>query len=169
MESRIRKLIVEVDETRMRGSRTLSVPDRRSLAIAVVANPAAGGKHDGLQALQLLGAELVALLNHRCIEALGIDASDLAGHGCGVIVGDLGEDHHARAVLDGMTGTNAVDVSVRTASEAVAYGAALGATIEVRLQSEAPEVESDDLMEARVGDAPRHDELLVALLRSSHR
>ena len=39
MQARIRKLVVEVDETRIEGGKPVVPPTRRALAMAVIENP----------------------------------------------------------------------------------------------------------------------------------
>ena len=72
MQAKIRKIIVQVDETRMEMGQPVNPPTRRAVAIAVIANPFAGRYAENLDALSDIGAELGKLLGEKCVEALGI-------------------------------------------------------------------------------------------------
>ena len=72
MPARIRKLIVQVDETLIEMGRDIEPPTRKALAMAVIANPCAGRYVENLDELIAIGEELGGLLGQRCVEALGI-------------------------------------------------------------------------------------------------
>ena len=100
MTASIRKIIVQVDEIRMRdGPRTSSPPTRRALAMAVIANPFAGRYSENLDELIAIGEELGALLGERCVQALGIAPGQAQSYGKAAIVGEAGELEHAAAIL----------------------------------------------------------------------
>ena len=65
MPLQIRKLIVQVDETRLEMGRPVDPPTRRALAMAVIANPCAGRYVENLDALVAIGEELGGLLGQR--------------------------------------------------------------------------------------------------------
>ena len=62
MPARIRKLVVQVDETRIEMGRTIEPPTRKALAMAVIANPCAGRFEQDLDELIAIGEEMGALL-----------------------------------------------------------------------------------------------------------
>ena len=62
MTAHIRKIIVQVDETRLEMGRAVTPPTRRALAMAVIANPYAGRYSENLDELIAIGEELGALL-----------------------------------------------------------------------------------------------------------
>ena len=62
MPANIRKIIVQVDETRIEMGKSISPPTRKALAMAVIENPFAGQYTDNLDALIAIGEELGALL-----------------------------------------------------------------------------------------------------------
>ena len=99
MTANIRKLIVEVDETRIEMGRAIDPPTRRALAIAVIDNPFAGRYVEDLDALIAIGEELGGLLGDKCIAALGIAPNDAESYGKAAIVGEAGELEHAAAIL----------------------------------------------------------------------
>jgi len=167
MPADIRKLIVSVDETRIEMGRRIEPPTRRALAIAVVANPCAGRYVEQLEALVAIGEELGALLGARCVEALGIEPGRTESYGKAAIVGEKGELEHAAAILHPKLGA--------PLRKAVGRGAALvpsakkvggpGTAIDVPLgHKDAAFVRSHfDAIEARVPDAPRAGEIVVAV------
>jgi len=163
----IRKLVVQVDETHREMGRAVSPPTRRALAIAVIHNPYAGRFEENLDALIAIGEELGGLLGQRCVQALGIAPEQAQSYGKAAIVGEAGELEHAAAILHPKLGA-----PLRVA---VAKGAALvpsakkqgglGTAIDVPLgHKDAAFVRSHfDAIEARVADAPRADEIVVAV------
>ena len=72
MPAKIRKLIVQVDETLIEMGKTITPPTRRALAMAVIENPCAGRYVENLDELIAIGEELGALLGNKCVQALGI-------------------------------------------------------------------------------------------------
>ena len=72
MSANIRKLIVQVDETRKEMGRDITPPTRRAVAIAVIENPYAGRYSESLDELIAIGEELGALLGQKAVAALGI-------------------------------------------------------------------------------------------------
>ena len=70
--AQIRKLVVQIDETRTEMGRPVDPPTRRAVAMAVIANPYAGRYSENLDDLVAIGEELGGLLGERCVQALGI-------------------------------------------------------------------------------------------------
>jgi hypothetical protein len=167
MSAQIRKLIVSVEETRREMGREVSPPTRRALAIAVIANPYAGRYSESLDELIAIGDELGGLLGERCVQALGIAPEAAESYGKAAVVGEAGELEHAAAILHPKLGA--------PLRKAVQKGAALvpsakksggpGTPIDVPLgHKDAAFVRSHfDAIEARVADAPRAGEILVAV------
>jgi len=81
MTAHIRKIIVQVDETRQEMGRAVTPPTRRALAIAVIANPYAGRYSENLDELIAIGEELGALLGQKCVKALGIEPGQAHSYG----------------------------------------------------------------------------------------
>lgn len=167
MKAEIRKVVVQLDEIRSQMGRPVDPPTRRAVAMAVIANPFAGTYAEDLSTLSDIGLELGDLLGRRCVEALGIAPEAAHSYGKGVIVGDQGELEHAAAILHPKLGAGL--------RAAVGGGAALipsakkmggpGTAIDVPLgHKDAARVRSHfDAMEARIGDAPRRGEIVVAI------
>src|SRR4051794_41871143 len=95
MAIRLRKLVVQVDETRIEMGQNIDPPARRAVAIAVIDNPYAGRYEAKLDALIDAGEELGALLGKRCVEALGIEPGEAQSYGKAAIVGEAGGLGHA--------------------------------------------------------------------------
>ena len=72
MPAKIRKLIVEVDETHLEAGKAIDPPTRKALAMAVIENPYAGRYVENLDELIAIGEELGGLLGDKCVQALGI-------------------------------------------------------------------------------------------------
>lgn len=99
MTARIRKIIVQVDETRVEMGRAVDPPTRKALAMAVIDNPFAGTYTENLDELIAIGEELGGLLGQKCVQALGISPGQAHSYGKAAIVGEAGELEHAAAIL----------------------------------------------------------------------
>lgn len=167
MGAEIRKTAVIVEETLRDVGRAVDPPTRKAAALAVIANPCAGRYVEDLGALMEIGAELGGMLGEMCVAALGIRPGAAESFGKAAIVGENGEWEHAAAVLHPKLGA--------PLRKAVEKGAALvpsvkklggpGTAIDVPLgHKDAAYVRSHfDGMEVRLADAPRADEILVAV------
>lgn len=168
MPALIRKTIVQVDEVHQEMGQTVSPPTRRALAMAVIANPYAGRYAENLDELIAIGEELGALLGHKCVQALGIAPGHCHSYGKAAIVGEAGELEHAAAILHPKLGAplrKAVEKGAALVPSAKKIGG-LGSAIDVPLgHKDAAFVRSHfDAMEARVSDAPRAHEMVVAVV-----
>ena len=167
MPAQIRKLVVQVDETRIEMGKAVTPATRRALAMAVIANPCAGRYVENLDELIAIGEELGGLLGAKCVEALGIQPGQAQSYGKGAIVGEAGELEHAAAILHPKLGAplrKAVEKGAALVPSAKKQGG-LGSAIDVPLgHKDAAFVRSHfDAIEARVGDAPRANEIVVAV------
>ena len=168
MPAKIRKIIVQLDETRIEMGRSISPPTRKALAMAVIENPFAGQYTENLDALIAIGEALGALLGQRCVEALGIEPGQAQSYGKAAIVGEAGELEHAAAILHPKLGAPlriAVEKGAALVPSSKKRGG-LGTAIDVPLgHKDAAFVRSHfDAMEARVADAPRANEIVVAVV-----
>ena len=168
MPAKIRKIIVQVDEISMEMGRPVSPPTRKALAMAVIENPFAGRYAENLDELVAIGEELGALLGQRCVEALGIAPAQAQSYGKAAIVGEAGELEHAAAILHPKLGAPlrlAVEKGAALVPSSKKRGG-LGTAIDVPLgHKDAAFVRSHfDAMEARVADAPRANEIVVAVV-----
>ena len=167
LPSYIRKLVVQVDETHREMGRDVNPPTRRALAMAVIANPYAGRYSENLDALIAIGEQLGALLGERCVQALGITPAQAQSYGKAAIVGEAGELEHAAAILHPKLGAplrRAVDRGAALVPSAKKQGG-VGCAVDVPLgHKDAAFVRSHfDAIEARVSDAPRANEIVVAV------
>jgi hypothetical protein len=163
----IRKLVVQVDETHREMGREVNPPTRRALAMAVIANPYAGRYSENLDELIAIGEQLGALLGERCVQALGITPAQAQSYGKAAIVGEAGELEHAAAILHPALGAplrRAVERGAALVPSAKKQGG-VGCAVDVPLgHKDAAFVRSHfDAIEARVSDAPRANEIVVAV------
>ena len=163
----IRKIVVQVDETHREMGQPISPPTRRALAMAVIKNPYAGRYSENLDELIDIGEQLGGLLGERCVRALGIRPNQVESYGKAAIVGEAGELEHAAAILHPKLGAplrKAVEKGAALVPSAKKMGT-LGTAIDVPLgNKDAAFVRSHfDAIEARVSDAPRADEIVVAV------
>jgi hypothetical protein len=167
MTANIRKLVVQVDETRKEMGKTIEPPTRRAVAIAVIENPYAGRYSESLDELIAVGEELGGLLGQKAVKALGIEPGQVQSYGKAAIVGEAGELEHAAAILHPKLGAPlrvAVEKGAALVPSAKKRGT-LGTAIDVPLgHKDAAFVRSHfDAVEARVSDAPRANEIVVAV------
>jgi hypothetical protein len=171
MPAQIRKLIVTTDETRVEMGRAIDPPAKRAVAVAVIANPYAGRYAENLDELVAIGEEMGGLLGRKCVEALGIEPNQAHSYGKAAIVGEAGELEHAAAILHPKLGAPlrvAVEKGAALVPSAKKMGT-LGTAIDVPLgHKDAAFVRSHfDAIEARVPDAPRANEIVVAVAVTS--
>jgi len=167
MNAKIRKLQVTVDETRMEMGQSVNPPTRRAVAVAVIDNPFAGRYAESLDELIAVGEELGGLLGQACVKALGITPAQAQSYGKAAIVGEAGELEHAAAILHPKLGgplRQAVEKGAALVPSAKKRGG-MGTAIDVPLgHKDAAYVRSHfDAIEARVSDAPRSNEIVVAV------
>lgn len=167
MGADIRKLVVVVEEIHKEMGQPVTPPARRALAMAVIANPYAGRYVEKLDALIDIGEELGGLLGRECVAALGIEPGQAESYGKAAIVGEAGELEHAAAILHPKLGAplrKAVEKGAAIVPSAKKMGGP-GTAIDVPLgHKDAAYVRSHfDAIEARVADAPRANEIVVAV------
>jgi len=167
MKARIRKIVTLVEETRTEMGRPVNPVTRRAAAAAVIENPFAGRYVEDLTELMEIGEELGSVLTERAVAALGIPGPAAESYGKAAAVGENGELEHAAAVLHPKLGTPVRKV--------LGKGAALipsskkrggpGVALDIPLgHKDAAFVRSHfDGLEIRFNDAPRADEILVAI------
>ena len=167
MRANIRKIVTFVEETRSEAGRAVTPPTRRAAAVAVIENPYAGRYVEDLSGLIDIGEELGGLLAERAVAALGIAGAQAQSYGKAAAVGENGELEHAAAILHPKLGA--------PMRKALGKGAALipsskkrggaGVALDVPLgHKDAAFVRSHfDGMEVRIADAPRANEIMVAV------
>src|SRR5580692_3267374 len=169
MSAIIRKIVTVVEETLLEMGRPVTPPTRRAAAIAVIENPFAGKYVEDLAPLIAIGEELGEMLAARAVAALGIEGPNAHSYGKAAAVGENGELEHAAAILHPKMGA--------TVRKVLGKGAALipsskkrggpGVALDVPLgHKDAAFVRSHfDGMEIRIADAPRANEIVVAVAR----
>ncbi len=163
----IRKLVTIVDEIHSEMGKTINPPTRRAAAIAVIENPFAGFYQEDLEDLMSIGEELGSLLGKRCIEALGIKPSEAESYGKAALIGENGELEHGAALLHPRMGAplrSEVEKGAALVPSSKKRGP-MGDALDIPLgHKNAAYVRSHfDGMEVRVNDAPRANEILVAV------
>lgn len=162
----VRKRIVTVEEIFHEGGPRPEAPYRRAAVLCVVKNPFAGRYVEEIVGfsddLKPLGLEMARVL----IAALGGDPKSIEGYGKGAIVGAAGEIEHGAlwhapggyAMREALGGARAI---VPSAKKVAGAGARLDVPI---THINASYVRSHfDAIEVGVADAPRADEIVLAL------
>ncbi len=165
MNVEVRKIALSIEETLHDGGPVLSEPVRKGWAAAVVRNPYAGRYADDImpmmEALKPLGIEL----SRRLVTALG-GADKVDAYGKGVIVGSAGEIEHSALwhVPGGYAMREILGRALAIVPSACKMGA-LGASLDLPIHhKDACYVRSHfDAMTVVIPDAPRADELLLAI------
>ncbi len=167
MTVRIRKIAVNIEETHQEMGKSISPATRKAVAVAVIKNPFAGTYVEDLSDLMESGAELGALLGGKCIEALGISPSEAESYGKSAMVGENGELEHAAAILHPKLGApfrKEVEKGAALVPSSKKMGGP-GQVLDVPIgHKDAAYVRSHfDGIEVRLNDAPRANEIMVAL------
>ena len=160
----IRKIIV-TRETAFSELRTSAPrPVARAAAIAVIANPLAGRRVEDLSELVRAGGELGDRLMAELAQVLGAPA---VSYGKGAIVGVNGEMEHGGACIHPMLGKpmRAAIGGGRAVIPSNVKVAAAGAQLDLPLghKDDVWSFDHFDTMTVFVADAPRPDEILVAM------
>ena len=171
MKPRIRKIITFVEETLVEQGRPVDPPVRRAVSAAVVENPYAGRYEDDLTPMYDMATELGAMLSERAIRALGIEGTAVESFGKAAVVGEDGELEHAAALMHPKLGApiraaisggmSIIPSSKKRAGPGTPFDVPLGYKDAVFVRSHF------DGIEARIPDAPRADEIVVAVALTS--
>ncbi|RFZ82536.1 amino acid synthesis family protein [Shinella sp. WSJ-2] len=163
----IRRIVTVVEETFSEGGMVLDKPTRRAASVAIIENPFSGRYVEDLAPLMAIGRTLGRILPERAVAALGVASEKVESFGKAALVGEDGELEHAAALLHPELGAPFRDV--------LGGGAALipsskkrgapGAPFDIPLgHKDAARVRTHfDGMEVRVADAPRANEIAVAI------
>ncbi|NIZ61517.1 peptide synthetase [Sedimentitalea sp. CY04] len=167
MTAKIRKIAVNVEEVHSEIGRVINPPTRKAVAVAVIENPFARQYQEDLSDLMEIGAELGGLLGEKCVAALGITPEQAESYGKSAMVGENGELEHAAAILHPQLGAplrKAVEKGAALVPSSKKMGSP-GQVLDVPLgHKDAAYVRSHfDGIEVRLNDAPRANEIMVAV------
>lgn len=165
--AKIRKIVTIIDEVHVEAGKPICPPTRRAASVAVIENPFAGAFHEDLEDLMVIGEELGGLLGEKCVAALGIKAANAESYGKAALVGENGELEHAAAILHPRMG-KPLRVAVEKGAALVPSSkkrGSMGHVLDIPLgHKDAAYVRSHfDGMEVRINDAPRSNEIMVAI------
>ncbi len=169
-EPEIRKSAVIVETIYHEGGPVGAAPQRKAACLTVIKNPFAGKYHEDIQGfmkdLEPLGKDMA----QQIIDALGGDASVVKGYGKGAIVGVNGEIEHGALwhVPGGYAMRDKIAQSMAIVPSTKKLGAP-GARLDVPVtHTNASYVRSHfDAMEVGLSDAPKADEILLALVMTT--
>ena len=170
LEVELRKRVIVVEEIFHEGGPMATKPLRRAAALVVIRNPFAGKYVEAIagfmEDLNPLGLEMANTL----VAALGGDPKAIEGYGKGAIVGQAGELEHGAlwhvpggyAMREVLGGAKAIVASTKKVGGP-------GTRLDVPITHvNASYVRSHfDAMEVGVADAPRADEVLLALVMTT--
>jgi amino acid synthesis protein len=166
----VRKKLISVEEIFHEGGPVAQRPLRRAAALAVIRNPFAGAYVEKIEGfmddLKPLGLEMARAL----VAALDGDAKVVEGYGKGAIVGSAGELEHGAlwhapggyAMRDVLGGAKAIVSSTKKVGGP-------GTRLDIPITHiNASYVRSHfDAMEVGISDAPRADEIVLALVMTT--
>ena len=166
-KAKIRKIVTFVEETHSEMGKSVTPHTKRAAAAAVIENPYAGKYIEDLGELIEIGEELGTLLTERAVAALGIPGPSVESYGKAAAVGENGELEHAAALLHPKLGTPVRRVLGKGAAliPSSKKRGGLGVALDIPLgHKDAAFVRSHfDGMEIRISDAPRANEIIVAV------
>ena len=170
LEVELRKRVIVVEEIFHEGGPIATKPLRRAAALVVIRNPFAGKYVDAIagfmEDLNPLGVEMAKAL----VAALGGDAKVVEGYGKGAIVGQAGELEHG--ALWHVPGGYAMREILGNAKAIVPSTKKVGGP-GVRLDVPITHINASyvrshfDAMEVGLNDAPKADEILLALVMTT--
>ena len=169
-EVKIRKFMTAVEEIFHEGGQPAAKPHRRAAVLAVIENPYSGCFVENIQPFMEDLKPLGLKMARKLVEALGGDAKAIEGYGKGAIVGEAGESEHAAlwhapggyGMRETLGGVKAI---VPSSKKVAGPGARLDVPI---THINASYVRSHfDAMEVGVADAPRADEIVLALVMTT--
>ena len=163
-EPEIRKIVTSIEEIRAEGFGAVDPAIKRCSVAAVIKNPFAGRYVEDLSELSDVGEWLGDYLSKIAVKELG---APIHSYGKGAIIGLDGELEHGAAILHPKLGKpmrDAIDGGKAIIPSAKKAGGA-GTALDVPLHyKDAAFVRTHyDAMEVRIADAPKNDEIVVAL------
>lgn len=164
----LRKIVVQIEEVHAEMGKVIDPPTRKATAAAAIKNPYAGKYVEDLEPLYDLGAEIGGLLARRAVEALGVAPADIQSYGKGAIVGLNGEIEHAAAILHPRFG-KPVREAVEKGDDIIPSTKKMGGpgasiVMPVTNKDSIWSFNHMDAAEITIPDAPRPDEIVVAVV-----
>jgi len=163
----IRKMFTVINQTIVEGENKLEKPTQKVVAAAVIKNPYANKYQEDLSLLMDYGEELGSILAERAVHALNIPYSKVESYGKAAIIGEDGELEHGAALLHPKLGriirTLVEEGNAMMPSTKKVGG--MGTAIDIPLHyKKAAFVRSHyDAIEFSIPDAPKRDEIVVAI------
>ncbi|NKB60994.1 MAG: amino acid synthesis family protein [Gammaproteobacteria bacterium] len=164
----IRKIVIQIEETHKEMGKTIHNPSNKVTVAAVIRNPFAGEYVQDLDELKELGKNISGLLTERGVKALAVSPADVESYGKGAIVGIDGEIEHAAALLHPRFGApmRAAVVEGKDIIPSTKKIGGPGSVIVMPMTHKNSIWEFDymDAAEITIADAPKPDEILVAIV-----
>ncbi len=172
---RVRVIVASVQQTLIEADAMVDPPTTVATAALAVHNPLAGrGRVEDLVELEEIGREAAALLVDQALAVLasvGLSAADVRGYGKGAIVGIDGDREHTAAVLHPRFGApvraaigGGLDIIPGTKKVA---GPGASITMPIGNKDDRWVFDDMDAVEISIPDAPRPDEMVIALVLSA--
>jgi hypothetical protein len=170
----IRTVVTTLQQTWSEAGAPVEPPTAIVVAAAAVSNPLAGrGRVDDLSVLEQLGADIAGLLVSQALAALtsaGLSAADVRGYGKGAIVGTGGDREHTAAVLHPRFGAP-VRAAIGGGADIIPGTKKVGPpgsviTLPIGNKDDRWVFDDMDSVDVCLADAPRDDEIVVALALS---
>jgi hypothetical protein len=166
----IRKTVEFTEEVLIEGGRDVEPPTRITAVLAVVSNPLAGRWADDLGSLIDTYSDVLGpMLGRRCAELLGQPAE---AFGKGALVGTDGEIEHGSAIIHNLRFGDPIRVAASHATSLLPSAekrGATGATLDIALKHihDVTVRSHHQTFEVRIADAPRPDEIVIAVAMAS--
>jgi hypothetical protein len=172
---RPRLISTAVHETLIEAGAPVDPPTVVVTAALAVRNPLAGkGAVADLAELEALGAEASAMLAAKAVAALaavGLTAADVRGYGKGAIVGTDGDREHSAAILHPRFGAP-LRAAIGGGADIIPGTKKLGGpgtsiTMPIGNKDDRWVFDDMDAVDVSLADAPRADEILIAIAISA--
>lgn len=171
----IRLMSAAVTQTLQEAGASVDPPTVVATAAVVVANPLAGrGRVEDLGELEALGAQAAEVLVRQALAVLsgvGIAPDQVRGYGKGAIVGTAGDREHTAAILHPRFGAP-VRAAIGGGADIIpgtkkVGGPGASITMPIGNKDDRWVFDDMDAVEVTLADAPRPDEILIALALSA--
>ncbi len=169
-EAKIRKFSTVIEEIFHEGGKPVATPLKRGTILAVIENPYAGAYHEDIAGFMKDLEPLGLTMAMQLIEALGGDKGAIQGYGKGAIVGQAGELEHG--ALWHVPGGYAMREALGDAKAIVPSTKKVGGP-GTRLDVPVTHINASyvrshfDAMEVGIPDAPRANEIVLALVMTT--